>query len=134
MMISPHPIMAIKYTVVPTNTPPFDRVDALSRYCFGLIYDRWKLSARPDTWHKWADDRGIYCTYDQRDLAAELGVTLPTVRRCLDRLADAQLLNKDRSDKYGACRYYPTAWARMAMGVPDGYAEYLRSKDTTRGA
>lgn len=126
--------MAVKYTIVPINKPPFDRVDALSRYCFGLIYDRWKLSARPESWHKWSDERGIYCTYDQRDLAADLGVTLPTVRRCIDALIGAQLLAKDRADKHGACRYYTTVWSRQAMGVPDGYADYLRDKDSTCGA
>ena len=65
--------MANKYTIVPAAQYPFDRLDALSRYTFGLIFDRWKLSARAETWREWVDDMGIYCVYDQRDLAVELG-------------------------------------------------------------
>ena len=115
--------MAVNYTIVPRAEFPFDRLDALSRYCFGLIYDRWRLSARGETWHKWTDENGIFCLYDQRELAKDLGVTLPTVRRCLEQLEGQKLLRRERIGKHGACRYYTTAYARMGMGVPEGYAE-----------
>lgn len=123
--------MAAKYTIVPAADFPFDRVDALTRYCFGLIYDRWKLSARPDTWQKWVDDVGIYCVYDQKELARELGVTLPTVRRCLDALESEGLLKRERTEKRGACRYYPTIRSRIGMPIPEGYKDYVLSKCST---
>lgn len=124
MQISPA-IMANKYTIVPAAHYPFDRLDALSRYTFGLIFDRWKLSARAETWRAWVDDMGIYCVYDQRDLANELGVTAPTVRRCLDALEREGLLKRERTGKRGACRYYPTAKARVSFDAPDGQREYV---------
>lgn len=116
-----------KYTIVPAAQYPFDRLDALSRYVFGLIWDRWKLSARSETWHKWTDEKGIYCVYEQAQLARELGVSAPTLRRCIDACVKEGLLEKERADKYGACRYYSTWRSRTAMGVPEGYAEYMNS-------
>lgn len=95
----------------------------MSRLCFGLIYDRWKLSGRDD-WRKWTDERGIYCVYGREELAEELGVTLPTVRRCLDQLTKAGLLEMRRAGKQGAFRYYTTALCRLHMTIPDGFKEY----------
>ena len=123
-------IMANKYTIVPAAQYPFDRLDALSRYTFGLIFDRWKLSARAETWRDWVDDMGIYCVYDQRDLANELGVTAPTVRRCLDALEWEGLLKRERTGKRGACRYYPTVKARVSFEAPDGLREYITEFNT----
>lgn len=116
--------MAKTYTIVPSAVHPFDQLDALSRYCFGLIYDRWLLSGRKSTWRKWVDDEGLYCVYDQADLAKELGVSLPTVRRCLDALEAQNIIKRVRADKRGACRYYiKRASVRMAMGYPEAQAE-----------
>lgn len=123
--------MATRYTIVPAAEYPFDRLDALSRYCFGLIYDRWKLSAKAETWRRWVDDTGIYCVFDQKDLAKELGITLPTVRRCLERLEAEQLIQRERTEKRGACRYYTTYRSRQAMGYPAGYEEYAQEKYST---
>ena len=130
-MMFPHPIMATKYTIVPWASYPFDRCGPLSRYCFGLIYDRWKLSARADTWHKWVDENGIYCLYDQKELAHDLGVTLPTIRRCLDELEAEKCLKRERNGKRGACRYYIHSYALVGLEKPDGYAEYVQSKHNT---
>ena len=134
MMKYPHPIMANKYTIVPTAEYPFDRTDALSRYCFGLIFDRWKLSARADTWQNWCDENGIYCVYDQKELAKALGITLPTVRRCLEQLEREELIKRERTDKRGACRYYTTWKSRMAMEKTPGYEEYLGQKLNTNAS
>ena len=123
--------MANRYTIVPAADYPFDQLDALSRYCFGLIFDRWRLSARSESWQKWADDTGIYCVYDQRELAKELGVTLPTVRRCLDALEREHVLRRERTERRGACRYYPSTIARVSMGGAAGQAEYLQHKSST---
>lgn len=125
MIISPIPIMANRYTIVPSAEYPFDRCDALSRYVFGLIYDRWKLSTRTENRARWTDENGIYCVFDQSDIAKELGITLPTVRRCLNQLEDEKVIKRERTGKRGACRYYTTARARFAMGMTDGYADYL---------
>lgn len=117
--------MAVKYTIVPRCVPPFDRLDALTRYAFGLIYDRFRLSNRAETRDRWRDDNGVYCVYDRAELAREMGVTLPTVRRCMDALAAAGLVYMRRSGPHGAWRYYPSVTARDAMGTLDSILEHF---------
>lgn len=112
--------MAVEYTIVPKDRIPFDRCDALSRYTFGLICDRWKISARAENVHRFYDDRlGCYCVYDRRELAMELGVTQPTLRRCLDKLIEEKLILVDRAERFGAYRYFLTPRSLMAMGLRD---------------
>ena len=116
--------MTISYTTVPKAVYPFDTCDALTRYTFGLILDRWKLSAREETWRKWYDDHGCYCVYDRKELAAELGVTQPTLRRCLDKLIEENLIEVERAEKFGAYRYYLPWRSRQAVGIADPMAQY----------
>lgn len=104
-----------KYTIVPRGAYPFHRVDALSRYAFGLIYDRFRLSNREETQHKWTDKHGVYCVFDRADLARELGVSLPTLRRCMDVLVEQGLIVMRRNGPHAAWRYYPTARAHLYM-------------------
>lgn len=121
--------MAVNYTIVPRCVPPFDRLDALTRYAFGLIYDRYRLSAREETRAQWTDDFDVYCVYDRADMARELGVTLPTVRRCMDALVAADVLIMRRSGPHAAWRYYPTVKARAAMGTLEALFERLGYDD-----
>lgn len=124
--------MAVNYTIVPRCVPPFDTLDALTRYAFGLIYDRYRLSRREETRDRWTDENGVYCVYDRADLAREMGVTLPTVRRCMDALAAVGLVYMRRSGPHGAWRYYPSVKAREAMGTLDGILEHLGYLDEDR--
>lgn len=112
------------YTVVPRGTYPFHNCDALSRYAFGLIFDRWKLSAKEENWGKFTDSHGTYCVYERKELADELGVTQPTLRRCIDKLVAESLLQVDRAERFGAYRYYPSPTARAAMGEADPKIKY----------
>lgn len=115
----------VKYTIVPRAEGCFARCDALTRYAFGLIYDRWRLSDRPESRDRWRDQRGVYCVYERAELAAALGCTLPTLRRCMQCLEAEGLLDSWRAERNGgAYRYYPTFIARTAMGR---YDEVLRS-------
>ena len=117
--------MQLSYTTVPRAEYPFDRCDALTRYCFGLIFDRWKLSSRQECWRKWYDDaHGCYCVYDRKELAAELGISLPTLRRCIEQLVNEQLIVVERAERFGAYRYYLTRRARSACGVFDPLTQY----------
>lgn len=125
--------MAVNYTIVPSADWPFDQCSALSRYVFGVVYSRWRLSARPETWHKWVDDIGLYCLYDQREIAREVGITLPTLRRCLDELEHHRLLHRVRVDQHSACRYYPSTKAILFMpDRPEGYSA-MREDETCAG-
>ena len=109
----------MNYTIVPRAEYPFERCDALTRYTFGLILDRWKLSAREDSWQKFTDERGTYCVYDRKELAADLGITQPTLRRCLDKLVEEKLIEVERAERYGAYRYYIPTLTRHMCGISD---------------
>lgn len=64
-----------------------------TRYAFGLIYDRWKLSDSDRNRDAFTDSYGVYCVYDRQDIAEEMGVTLPTVRKAIkafDRPQDSK--------------------------------------------
>ena len=124
-MIPQTTIMAwTKYTTVPRCEYPFQNCDALTRYAFGLIFDRWKLSAKEENWVKFTDCLGTYCVYDRKELAAELGITQPTLRRCLDKLVDEGLIHVDRAERFGAYRYYLTTIARVWLGEAEPKAKY----------
>lgn len=99
--------MARLYTLVPRAVGHFAGVDLMARCTFGLIYDRWQLSDRSDDARKqFSDDGGVYCFFDREEMAKELGVTLPTVRRAVTTLVDKKLLIIKRSGTCSPWRYY----------------------------
>lgn len=135
--------MAVNYTIVPRRVFPFEGLDAMTRYTFGLIYDRYRLSAREETRERWTDEHGTYCVFDRQDLADELGVSLPTLRRCMDAMVKAGVLVMRRNGPHAAWRYYPTSSAKAAMGAldrliqqmnmdADGYIASLSRMDRAR--
>lgn len=103
--------MSTKYTLVPREEGVFLGVDLMSRNVFGLIYDRWKLSNRFENMDAFTDAQGTYCVYDRADLAADLGVSLPTVRKAIKFLIDKGLLRAKRAGPCAAWRYYITMTA-----------------------
>lgn len=111
--------MAVNYTIVPRRVFPFEGLDAMTRYAFGLIYDRYRLSSREETKERWKDEHGVYCVFDRQDLADELGVSLPTLRRCMESMVKAGVLVMRRNGPHAAWRYYPTSSAKAAMGKLD---------------
>lgn len=99
--------MAKLYTLVPRPVGRFEGVDLMARCVFGLIYDRWQLSDRSDeSRRKYSDEDGVYCYFDREEMAKELGVTLPTVRRAVTTLINRKLLIIKRSGVCSPWRYY----------------------------
>ena len=45
LQILPQSTMA-KWNMIPSAEGPFSGLDAMARYCFGLLYDRYRLSLR----------------------------------------------------------------------------------------
>lgn len=71
-------------------------MDPLARLCFGLIWDRFKLS-RHNTLNtgsgNWVTSTGkIYCVYPQEELARDMGCSIRTVRRCMQDLVREKVI------------------------------------------
>lgn len=120
-----------KWNMIPSAEGPFSGLDAMARYCFGLLYDRFKLSEKSVDEYRSEKFLGarvrrlcdlnprrfpndtrtmvtheVYCVYKQKDLAAEMGCTERTIRRCLDTLREAGLIETERAGFNGANRFY----------------------------
>lgn len=119
MIDAPINPMSQLYTLVPRAQGSFAGLDCLSRYAFGLIFDRYQLSTRPKTMESWHDDHGYYCVYDRAELARDMGVTLPTVRRCIKALEDAHVLTMRRAGTGAAWRYYVSISVEIELGKLD---------------
>lgn len=107
--------MGSVYTLIPRPIGDFAHLDAMTRYAFGLIWDRWRLSCREDNIDRFRDRWGVYCVFEREALAGEMGCTLPTVRRCINALSDANLVYGRRTGVGGSYRYYVTERAKMHM-------------------
>lgn len=98
-----------KYTIVPNPAGPFAGLDPLSRLVFGLIWDRHRLSRYNviGGQERWIDADGqVFCLYSQDELAAQAGLSVRTVRRCLDDLRRAQIITWAKSGFRAVNRYY----------------------------
>lgn len=112
--------MAQLYFIVPTPEGAFGGLDLLARAAFGAIFDRWKLSEMNNKTDpgQWIDERGVYCVYDQRDMARLLGVTLPTLRGALTRLESRRLIATHKPAIGSPVRYYIDDQALQWMTDP----------------
>lgn len=108
--------MSSLYTLIPRPIGSFAGLDMASRYAFGLIFDRWQLSAR-DSSGKFKDDHGPYCVFSRDAMAAEMGITLPTLRKALFPLIQRELIHARCPVSGCAWRYY----------VPHNVIEELRA-------
>lgn len=104
--------MAQKYMLIPLPNGLFRGLDLCTRAILGALYDRLRLSnynyiGSPDHPH-WYDDQEqrIYCVYTHAELAAQLGVSERTVRRCLDVLREEQFIWWRKATYKGANRYF----------------------------
>lgn len=104
--------MSQLYTIVPLPQGPFAALDPLARLCFGLIWDRYKISsynvtgcAGDSPWYD-SDEDEIYCAFAQGELAALMGVSERTVRRCLADLKAADVIWWRKAKYASSCRYY----------------------------
>lgn len=78
--------MSSLYTLIPRPVGIFAGLDMTSRYAFGLIYDRWQLSNRKENREKFRDKYGVYCVFSREAMAAEMGISLPTLRSAINAL------------------------------------------------
>ncbi len=104
--------MSQLYTIVPLPQGPFAALDPLARLCFGLIWDRYKISSYNVTgcaggspWYDY-DEEEVFCVFGQDELAQQMGVSERTVRRCLADLKAAGLIWWRKAKYAGSCRYY----------------------------
>lgn len=98
--------MSSVYTLIPRPIGCFAGLDMASRYAFGLIYDRWQLSGKKANKDRFRDRYGIYCVYSREALAAEMGITLPTLRKAMHQLIDHELIHARCPEPGCAWRYY----------------------------
>lgn len=107
--------MSSIYTLVPRPINDFARLDLVARYAFGLIWDRWQLSGKKENRGRFTDQRGLFCYYERRAMAAEIGVTLPTVRKAINALEDAGLIMYAHDGLGAPWKYYITERGRDNM-------------------
>lgn len=110
MMISPFPIMAKYYSLVPLPQGIFSGLSLLDRAVFGLIWERWKLGSYKLTggcedWYD-ADEEEIYCIWSHDGLARATGTSEKTIRRSLNALRNENLIYWKKASYGGVCRYY----------------------------
>lgn len=113
MMISPHPIMAKYYSLVPLPQGRFENLSLLDRAVFGLIYERWRLSEYnvlgtpgDSPWYDFDED-AVFCMFSHDELCRLIGTSEKTIRRSLIALRDQHhMISWKKASFMGACRYY----------------------------
>lgn len=111
--------MSSTYTLIPRPIGIFAGLDMTTRYAFGLIWDRWQLSNRQQNRSKFKDQHGIYCVFSRPAMAAEMGVSLPTLRKAVATLVHREIVYSRLSTDGGAWRYYMPEDTIDAMGDED---------------
>lgn len=112
MIISPIPIMAQKYMLVPLAEGLFSGYDLVTRAVIGALYDRVRLSnyhlIGDVTGSKWFDpvEQKVYCVFTHAELAAQIGVSERTVRRSLATLEEDGLVWWRKAAYKAANRYF----------------------------
>lgn len=94
------------YTLIPRPVGSFAGLDMTTRYAFGLIYDRWQCSNRKVNREKFKDSYGVYCVFSREAMAAEMGISLPTLRTAITLLVHRELVYSRIPAPGSAWRYY----------------------------
>ena len=116
------------FTLIPRPAYEFNGLDMTARYAFGLIYDRLQLSAKNR--ERFTDRYGLYCVFSRESMAAEMGVSVPTLRKAIKQLIARGLITSRMVDAGGSWRYYLLERARDSIEMqemPD-YLCYVRSE------
>lgn len=123
--------MASAFILVPRAEGPFAGLDPLARLCFGHIWNRYQLSrltrhsghgsfvmlVPEEMQDRYRRPTVDYCVYSAAELAAEIGCTDRTVRRCITDLRAAGVIDTHRNGYMGKlCFTIPT---KIADGLPD---------------
>lgn len=115
--------MSSVFTFIPRPIYEFAGLDMASRYAFGLIYDRLQLSARNR--ERFTDRYGLYCVFSRESMAAEMGITVPTLRKAINQLIDRGLITS-RMPNTGDCwRYYLMQRAKDSISMCDAPEDQL---------
>jgi len=123
--------MSSVFTFIPRPIYEFAGLDMTARYAFGLIYDRLQLSAMNKD--RFTDMYGLYCVFSREAMAAEMGVTVPTLRKAIKQLIDRELITSRMAAAGGAWRYYLMQRAKDSIEMqelPD-YSLYSRSEQNS---
>ena len=113
--------MSSTYTLIPRPIGSFAGLDMTTRYAFGLIYDRWQLSNRKDNRSNFSDRYGVYCVFSREAMAAEMGVSVPTLRKAMQVLILRELIHSRMPTAGGAWRYYIPDSVRGELEEPELY-------------
>ena len=108
--------MSSTYTLIPRPYGIFAGLDMTTRYAFGLIWDRWQLSDKPENRKIFTDNRGVYCVFNRPAMAAEMGISLPTLRKAVSLLVKREVIWSSYASDGGAWRYYMPPDTIAAMG------------------
>ena len=109
--VSPIPIMAKYYTLLPLPQGRFEALSLIDRAVFGMIWERWRLSNYKVTggcldWYDEAEE-AIFCIFSHDELCRQIGVSEKTIRRSLNVLRDQHhMITWKKASFMGACRYY----------------------------
>lgn len=109
--------MSSAFTLIPRPIYEFAGLDMTSRYAFGLIYDRLQLSARNKD--RFQDRYGIYCVFSRESMAAEMGISIPTLRKAIKQLIDRELICTRMAEAGGSWRYYLMQRAKDSIEMQD---------------
>ena len=109
--------MSSVFTLIPRPIYEFAGLDMTSRYAFGLIYDRLQLSAKNR--ERFTDCYGLYCVFSRDSMAAEMGVTVPTLHKAIKKLIDRGLITSRMAVSGDCWRYYLMAKARDSLAMQD---------------
>lgn len=107
------------YTLIPRPIGSFAGLDMTTRYAFGLIYDRWQLSCRKANRDRFTDCYGVYCVFSREAMAAEMGVSLPTLRAAIHHLIQRELVISRMPAAGSAWRYYIPDSVRDEIDDPE---------------
>ena len=94
-------------------------VSQTAKILYMVIYDRARMSQR----NHWTDDAGrVYAIYTVEDLANEIGRSVTQVKRGLNKLVEADLLEKES--------FQPGQPNRLYVRIPSDFrpSKYRRSK------
>ena len=94
--------MSSIYTLIPRPIGDFAGLRRTERYAYGLIYDRWLLSKK----NGMKDQYGVFCVFSRDAMAAEMGISLPTLREAINRLIKRELITSRLTGPGGSWRYY----------------------------
>ncbi len=98
--------MSSTFTLIPRPIGIFAGLDITTRYAFGLIYDRWTLSRKKENRDRFTDEYGVYCVFSREAMAAEMGISLPTLRSSMQQLIRRDLIRSRLAAAGGSWRYY----------------------------